>query len=129
MSSKQDILCSRLYAFYENHKYKGKTFIWQHFKAEGAKKATIYRLMRRIDAGETLIRKKGTGKKPIYDTPKKRAQVSRKFNHSRSVSLRKQAKNTNAAIQQLQICLKKDKSPYDVIKEQKDRIEHQSNAW
>jgi hypothetical protein len=92
MSSKQDILRSRLYAFHEIHKGEGKTFIWQHFKAEGAKKATINRLMRRIDAGETLIRKKGTGKKPIFDTPKKRAQVARKFNHSRDVSLRKQAK-------------------------------------
>ena len=56
------------------------------------KKATIYRLMRRIDAGETLFRKIGTGKKPIFDTPKKRAQVARKFNHSRGVSLRKKSK-------------------------------------
>ena len=59
MSSNQDMLRVRIL---RKSQGKRKKFIWQHFKAEGEKKATIYRLTRRIDADETLFRKKATVK-------------------------------------------------------------------
>ena len=46
--SKQLALKSRVYAFYDLHKEKGKAFIWKHFKIEGAARSTIYRLIKRM---------------------------------------------------------------------------------
>ena len=111
MSYKQSTLRSRLYAFYEENKEKGKSFVWHHFRAEGAARATIYRLMGQIDKGLSLSRKKGSGRKPIFNTPKKRSQVARKFNHKKGVSLRKVAKSLNCSKSTIQNMLKMRKNP------------------
>jgi transposase len=111
MSYKQSTLRSRLYAFYGENKEKGKSFVWHHFLAEGSARTTIYRLMGQIDKGLSLSRKKGSGRKPIFNTPKKRSQVARKFNHKKGLSLRKVAKSLNCSKSKIQNMLKMRKNP------------------
>ena len=107
MSSKQDILRSRLYAFYENHRVKGKLFIWQHFKLEGEKKATIYRLMGRIDAGETLSRKNGAVESLFLILRRREIKWVENLIILEGYHYENKQKKSIVTIQRLQICLKK----------------------
>jgi hypothetical protein len=66
--TKQSDLKSRVYKFYRMHVAQGKSFIWAHFKAEGAAKTTIYRLMKSCEENRSEERKKGSGRRPTINT-------------------------------------------------------------
>ena len=45
--------------FYQQNVNKGKFYTFKHFKRMGYKKTQIYAVMKRVDAGESVERKKG----------------------------------------------------------------------
>ena len=90
MPNQQD-LKNRLYAFYELNKEKGERFIRDHFLAEGYSRCTIYRFLNDAKNGVPLGRKKGSGKKPIFNTSVNRERLKRFMDHKNGVSQRKVA--------------------------------------
>ena len=63
--------------------------------AEGVPKANIYRHIESTATRKPLSRKKGSGRKPKINTPKKRAKLTKMLNHRKGMSLRKEAKLFN----------------------------------
>ena len=99
MMSKQLSLKSRVYAFYDLHKEKGKAFIWKHFKIEGAARSTINRLIKHAEQGKSITRKKGGGPKSEYNTSTNRTKLKRMFDNKKGVSLRKASKKLKCSHQ------------------------------
>ena len=48
--------------FYGKNVSKGKMYTFQHFKKMGCKKTDIYRVMKLVDAGESVEQKEGQGR-------------------------------------------------------------------
>ena len=48
--------------FYRKNVSKRKMYTFQHFKKMGCKKNAIYRVMRLVDAGESVAQKEGQGR-------------------------------------------------------------------
>ena len=48
--------------FYGKNVSKGKMYTFQHFKKMGCKKTAIYRVMKLVDAGESVEQKEGQGR-------------------------------------------------------------------
>ena len=48
--------------FYGKNVSNGKMYTFQHFKKMGCKKTAIYRVMRLVDAGESVAQKEGQGR-------------------------------------------------------------------
>lgn len=55
--------------FYAAHKERGKSFTVQHFKGQNVPLSTIYSIMNRVDKGQSLNRKPGSGRKKIILSP------------------------------------------------------------
>ncbi len=55
----------------EIHKNEPKEFVAKHFMNENLPKTTIYRIIKKVNNKEQLIRKKGSGRPPIKMPPKK----------------------------------------------------------
>ena len=53
---------------------KGKMYTFQHFKKMGCKKTAIYRVMRLIDAGESVAQKEGQGRPPKLPKAQEKAR-------------------------------------------------------
>ena len=72
--------------FYGKNVSKGKMYTFQHFKKMGCKKTAIYRVMRLVDAGESVAQKEGQGR------PRKLTKAQEKkvtyCNHSKRGPLR-----------------------------------------
>ena len=106
MSYKQSTLRSRLYAFYEENKEKGKSFVWHHFRAEGAARATIYRLMGQIDKGLSLSRKKEVVESLFLTLQRREVKLRESSITKKEYLSEKWQKVSIAANQQFKICLK-----------------------
>ena len=48
--------------FYGKNVSKGKMYTFEHFQKMGCKKTAIYRVMRLVDAGESVAQKEGQGR-------------------------------------------------------------------
>jgi biotin operon repressor len=66
-------LKARVYKFYYKNIENGKMFVANHFLAEGCSRSTIYRHIRSRESGKQIERKKGSGRIPLINTPKKLA--------------------------------------------------------
>ena len=51
--------------FYQNNLAKGKQHTFDHFIKMGYKKSTIYRIMQRVDAGESMEQREGQGQAQV----------------------------------------------------------------
>ena len=56
MTSKEDTIRKRVYAFHEQHSDKPKTFTVNHFEAEGVPLSTLFDILKRKE-GWNLVRK------------------------------------------------------------------------
>jgi hypothetical protein len=122
-------LKARLYKFYDENIDKGKSFVANHFLAEGCFRSTIYRHIRSRESGKQLERKKGSGRIPIISTPKNRARIAKMLNHKMKGSLRKAAKKFNCSHEKIRGILQK-MNQYCATKEKKSRIEPPfSDLW
>ena len=54
--------CQIIANFYGKNVSKGELYTFQHFKRMGCKKSAIYRVMRSVDAEETVAQEEGQGK-------------------------------------------------------------------
>ena len=80
---------SRLYKFYDENINKGKSFVTNHFLAEGCSRSTIYRHIRSRESGKQVEQKKESGRITVINTPKNRARIAKMFNCKVKGSLRK----------------------------------------
>jgi hypothetical protein len=112
-------LKARLYKFYDENIDKGKSFVANHFLAEGCSRSTIYRHIRSRESGKQLERKKGSGRIPIISTPKNRARIAKMFNHKMKGSLRKAAKKFKCSHETIRGILQKMKKPILCYKRKK----------
>ena len=71
----------RVAQFYQNHRELGKKYTVKHFVAEGISKSTVYNVLKRIDDGETLERRPGSGRKAKKMTQSKINNVKRDLEH------------------------------------------------
>jgi len=104
-------LKSRVYKFYDDNIEKGKAYVANHFLAEGCSRSTIYRHIRSRESGKPVERKEGSGRIAIIDTPKKRARISKMFNHKVKWSLRKAGRKFNCSQETIRNILRKMKKP------------------
>ena len=112
-------LKARLYKFYDENIDKGKSFIANHFLAEGCSRSTVYRHIRSRESGKQVERKKGSGRIPIISSPKKRARIAKMLNHKIKGSLRKAAKKFNCSHETIRVILQKMKKPILCYKRKK----------
>ena len=54
--------CQFFADFYQKNRSQGKCYTYQHFAKMGYMKTTIYRVMRHVDAGESLAQREGEGR-------------------------------------------------------------------
>ena len=54
--------CQIIANFYGKNVSKGEMYTFQHFEKMGCKKSAIYRVMRSVDAEETVAQEEGQGK-------------------------------------------------------------------
>ena len=118
MPNQQD-LKNRLYAFYKFNKEKGDSFIRNHFLAEGCSKSTINRFLNDAKNGVPLGRKKGSGKKPVFNTSVNRERLKRFIDHTSGVSQRKVASKLNCSTRTIGRMLKSFKKPIRCFKRTK----------
>ena len=57
-----EIGCQIIANFYGKNVSKGEMYTFQHFEKMGCKKSAIYRVMRSVDAEETVAQEEGQGK-------------------------------------------------------------------
>ena len=62
MSSKQSMSRERVYSFFLKHRDKGKMYTVNNFVAEGISKATVYKVIKRVDTDSGHERVKGSGR-------------------------------------------------------------------
>ena len=62
MTSKEDTLRKRVYAFHEKHCDKSKTFTVNHFEAEGVPRSTLLDILKRKEDGISSERQSGSGR-------------------------------------------------------------------
>ena len=62
---------------------KGKMYTFQHFKKMGCKKTAIYRVMKLVDAGESVEQKEGQGR-PRKLTSAQERKVKLAFNNKKN---------------------------------------------
>ena len=62
MTSNQDTLRKRVYAFHEQHFDKPDSFTVNHFKVEGIPRSTLYSILQRKADGISAERQSGSGK-------------------------------------------------------------------
>ena len=113
MTTYQDLI-SRVYQrviISDDNIEKGKTYVANHFLAEGCARSTIYRHIRSRESGKQGERKKGSGRIAIIDTPKKRARIAKIFNHQVKGSLRKAGRKFNCSHETIRTILKNMKKP------------------
>ena len=122
-------LKARLYKFYDENIDKGKSFVADHFLAEGCSRSTIYRHIRSRESGKQLERKKGSGRIPIISTPRNSARIAKMFNHKMKGSLRKAAKKFKCSHETIRGILQKMKKPILYYKRKKGRIEPPFSDW
>ena len=48
---------------YKEHWFKEKSFTYKHFQKMGISKTTLYRVMEKLDKGDSISRKPGSGRK------------------------------------------------------------------
>lgn len=94
--------------FYSDNREKGKPFTVNHFKIMGVCAKTIYNVMNRVDEGQPMERKPGSGRKPVKMPKKGIKKLVSRFNNKKGVSQRKEARKYN--ISQPYVCkiLKKE---------------------
>ena len=100
-----------MYQLFDDNIEKGKTYVANHFLAEGCARSTIYRHIRSRESGKQVQRKKGSGRIAIIDTPKKRARIAKIFNHQVKGSLRKAGRKFNCSHETIRTILKNMKKP------------------
>jgi hypothetical protein len=100
-----------VYKFYDDNIEKGKAYVANYFLAEGCSRSTIYRHIRSRESGKPVERKEGSGRIAIIDTPKKRARISKMFNHKVGCSLRKAGRKFNCSQETIRNMLRKMKKP------------------
>ena len=69
--------------FYGKNVSKGKMYTFQHFKKMGCKKTAIYRVMKLVDAGESVEQKEGQGR-PRKLTSAQERKVKLAFNNKKN---------------------------------------------
>ena len=57
-----------LYNFYEKNIHLGRNYVRNHFLKLGVQKRTLNRWLKALEEGETLERKKGSGRKSRFAT-------------------------------------------------------------
>ena len=57
-----EVQCPIIANFYGKNVSKGEMYTFQHFEKMGCKKSAIYRVMRSVDAEETVAQEEGQGK-------------------------------------------------------------------
>ena len=97
MAPQDKMLKMRLYKFYEQHQSRGKSFTYNHFKAEGASKATIYRIIQGIEHGNPPVRRVGSGRVAKITTGNMLYRLSQDFNNQTGISQRRAAKKYKCA--------------------------------
>jgi hypothetical protein len=70
-------LHERVGAFWERNYAAGKTFTVNHFVSEGCKRRTIYALLAKLEKGQDIIRKSGSGGHNKKLTNAQRASIGR----------------------------------------------------
>ena len=108
-----------MYAFYKLNKDKGERFIKNHFLTEGYSKRTINRFINDVKNAVPLGRKKGSGKKPIFNTSVYRERLKKFLDHKRCVSQRKVASKLNCSTRTVSRMLKSFKKPIRCFKRTK----------
>ena len=88
-------------------------------KEEGEARSSIYRLIKHAEQGKNVTRKKGSGRKPKFNTSSKRARLKRIFDHRKGVSLRKASKKFKCSKSTISNMLKKMKKPIICYKRSK----------
>ena len=80
--------------FYGKNVSKGKMYTFQHFRKMGCKKTIIYRVMRLVDAGESVAQKEGQGRPRILSTAQER-KVKLALNNKKDASITSMASKLN----------------------------------
>ena len=57
-----EVRCQIIANFYGKNVSKGEMYTFKHFEKMGCKKSAIYRVMRSVDAEETVAQEEGQGK-------------------------------------------------------------------
>ena len=78
-------------SFYQKHWSMGKSYTYKYFSKLGISKATIYRVMEKMDKGESLARKAGSGRKAEKMTSRKVRVMKRYMKENLGASQRKAA--------------------------------------
>ena len=102
MTSKEEVLRSRIVQFYEKNHSFGKSYCVKHFVAEGVSKRTIYAILKsgRID------RKSGSGRKAAIMTNKNKRKLKKLFENKDDISQNDAAKKFNCSQQYISKTLK-----------------------
>jgi transposase len=85
-------LRQRVCEFWSANSDKGKHFTVKHFVDEGCRRSTIYSLLAKLDNGEDVSRKPGSGGHNKKLSQAQRASIGRWLKNKRGVSLRREAK-------------------------------------
>ena len=82
--------------FYGKNVSKGKMYTFEHFQKMGCKKTAIYRVMRLVDAGESVAQKEGQGR-PRKLTSAQEKKVKLAFNNKKNASIPTMASKLNVS--------------------------------
>jgi len=93
--------------FYNSHISKGKSFTVKYFKTLGISRSTVYNIISRVKNGDSLIRKKGSGRKPYKINNHQKGCIARFVNGKTGISQRKIAKKYSVSQAQVSRILKK----------------------
>ena len=85
-------------SFYKAHWSKGKSFTYKHFQQMGISKTTLYRVMEKLDKGESLTREAGSGRKAKKMTPEDISKLKRYMKESIGASQRKAARKFGVSL-------------------------------
>jgi len=80
--SKRQVIAERVVHFYQNFADYCKSKTWNHFKVEGEKKPTIYRIIKNFETTGTHVFRPKTGRKPSVSTPSVVKKVSKMVTNS-----------------------------------------------
>lgn len=103
MTSKEELVRSRIVQFYEKNISRGKSYTVNHFKAEGIPKSTIYDILKT----NNIKRKPGSGRKPTIMTTQKKQRLKAAFLNKDNISQNDAAKKFNCSQQYISKTLKR----------------------